>query len=528
MESLEEPMPQFHRLATEYGAWYQYMLKGKNNTLNFQAWITRHRALANEQFEDLRRVAVARNWTASEFLDGASQLMALKGHYFGTFSRGPDYSALVRTSGLKLVPPPWAPLGDLSPCADAKETTGRRASSLRNGSKSLSAAPALVKNSCEHCGEDQGDGSWSRGLPAVVDGTQAQTTHVCRAEDCATVLDWPSVEQYRRKGEKRFECLTCRSTLCVHCGAPQPSTLRKYGRKAYHAIASSVLSTQGIAPFRRAAHRKGFKERTLEDVHIPVSLQELRKAGFLGGGPGDDEADSDDDDGLLPAVSQDAATRRAAHAGAPLDEAEYNLAHVLRAKHERQKARAGLARRIDFGAVHQEHPTDAWFRQRNRDVYEATARFAERWFGDVDFPGDFQGAAWLEDYGVQFAEYTSRVACEDRVKGHWEAMMKDKEHRKWLVMGILASIMHKKIFTDLLFGATRDQAAELDKQDAMFVDADGEFGPPSRALPLFLLLARPHPFPCPYGRVPHAAVDRSANTALRALQATSAAGSAAR
>lgn len=479
MESLKEPMPHFHRLATEYGGWYQDMSKGKRNTLNFQSWIARHRALANEHFEDLRRVAVAKHWDADHFLHEVFQLMAIKGHYFGDVSKAPCYQTVVRTSDLKVVPPPWAPLVSPDPCAEGKETTGRRASSLRNGSKSLSAIPTLI-NSCEHCGEDQGDGSWSRGFLVVLDGTQTQPTRVCRAEGCATVLDWASIEQYRRDGEKGFQCLTCRNSLCTRCGAPQASVINRYARQAYQAVATAVApTTQGIAPYRRAAHRKGFKERTLEDVHIPLSLKEFEKAGLLGDGPGDDhDADSDDDDGvlLLPAGPQnDANKKRQTRADAPLDESEYNLAHVLRLKHERQRARGGLARRLDFRGVHQEEPTDAWFVQRNRDVYAATARFAERWFGDVDFPADFAGAAWLEDYGVQFAEYTSRVACEDRVKAPWETMMRDKEHRKWLVVGVLSNIIHKKIFSELLFGATKDQAAELDKQDAMFVDADGEF-----------------------------------------------------
>jgi hypothetical protein len=130
---------------------------------------------------------------------------------------------------------------------------------------------------------------------------------------------------------------------------------------------------------------------------------------------------------------------------------------------------------ISFDNVHVENPNDEWFIARNHDLYDMACGFANEWFGDIDFPcpTEFRGSAWNEDLGVQFKEYSKLVAHADGAED-WENILRSKEERIWLIVGMLAQLIEKRIYYELLFGATPDQVRELEKGDLAFMLRDGK------------------------------------------------------
>ncbi len=134
---------------------------------------------------------------------------------------------------------------------------------------------------------------------------------------------------------------------------------------------------------------------------------------------------------------------------------------------------------VDFRCFgYQKHPEnypDDYYRNLYGLLYNRTVDFAEKWFGDIDLADpDYTGSPWQLPFNDQFIEYTRLVAHEDRHNGGWPSFLRNARYRKWLVVGILGQIMEKKIFNELLFGASPFWKAELEREDRRLVDIEGK------------------------------------------------------
>ncbi|KAI8623994.1 hypothetical protein F5Y19DRAFT_491801 [Xylariaceae sp. FL1651] len=139
--------------------------------------------------------------------------------------------------------------------------------------------------------------------------------------------------------------------------------------------------------------------------------------------------------------------------------------------------------RIDFTQWYgrYKHPRDyddAFYRNSYLVLYRTIHDFVEKWFGDDVFLDDWRvGEAGISPWEVpmteQFIQYARVVAHEDRGYVNWEDILNDPAHRKWLCIGVLSQILERKIFNQLLFGATKEFQEELDRHDQHWVLQEG-------------------------------------------------------
>jgi hypothetical protein len=131
---------------------------------------------------------------------------------------------------------------------------------------------------------------------------------------------------------------------------------------------------------------------------------------------------------------------------------------------------------VDFGkeVCPQVGYEDAWYTISNSELYDQAVAIAQDCFCTHDFPKSYQGSVWLEDLSPQFIRYADMVAHGDILVGGYEKILRSKTQRKFLMVGILAQIIVRKIYSELLFGATPAQKHELERLDKHCIDGDGE------------------------------------------------------
>ncbi|KAI1334632.1 hypothetical protein F5Y15DRAFT_429316 [Xylariaceae sp. FL0016] len=140
--------------------------------------------------------------------------------------------------------------------------------------------------------------------------------------------------------------------------------------------------------------------------------------------------------------------------------------------------------RIDFDAWHGQtrHASDydnEYYDRAWESLFARTRALAEKWFGAHDLTQELglrgaRDSLWgRSPLTVQFVQYARLVAREDRPYTLWKDVLHDPRHRTWLVVGILAQIMEKKIFTDLLFGADEGMEHRLAEEDQKAVGTEG-------------------------------------------------------
>ncbi|KAI1138027.1 hypothetical protein F5Y05DRAFT_48122 [Hypoxylon sp. FL0543] len=140
--------------------------------------------------------------------------------------------------------------------------------------------------------------------------------------------------------------------------------------------------------------------------------------------------------------------------------------------------------RIDFADLlgHVSHPSDYsddFYKRHFRQLYSNTVQFAKKWFDGQLNLSRLEGRnrehnrIWSLELTPQFIEYAGLVAHDDLHFQGWPTTLNDSVHRRWLVVGILAQIMEKKIFNQLFFGADDDIADELERQDLKWIREEG-------------------------------------------------------
>ncbi|KAK8058830.1 hypothetical protein PG994_009278 [Apiospora phragmitis] len=454
--------PRWDSLSAEYGRWHQDVSDKNGTSLGFQPWLLKQRTVANELFFDLKRLAVVKKWSRA------------RGTTLET-SRFPYYEAVMDGVAIKDMVYPWSVISQGGAATKAKEE------------EKVDLPSQLVTTPCSACGEDGSRPAWGRPISFTWDGSKAsEKYYTCPKPGCTTA--WNEYVRLsflaKKEGYGAFvQCPQCLSDICAECGAIKPTAAQKYWRQIMTAFDTTPgEKSYGSKPFRKAAHQKGFTERNLTDVYAPLCVDDF----FFTAGTRskktkeEEEGDTESDLISIPGTTLKFRPDQPKEEIKEAIEKERDMkqlfelrAHSSDSGGDKDEPRGRQIARIDFAPMHDSNPSDKWFSLRNRELYEESARFCARWFGDVDFPADYKGSAWLEDYGEQFVQYSNLAAAEDWLMAPWDTMMKQGKHRKWLVMGILSQIMEKKIYSELLFGASEAESEELEKQDSMFLAADG-------------------------------------------------------
>jgi hypothetical protein len=140
--------------------------------------------------------------------------------------------------------------------------------------------------------------------------------------------------------------------------------------------------------------------------------------------------------------------------------------------------------RVNFSEWHgrYKHPSDyddVFYQANYKALYETMRDFAEKWFGGDIYLEDYRDteakiSTWEVPMTDQFVQYASGVAHEDRDYIAWSEILNDPAHRKWLCLGILSQIIERKIWNQLLFGASPYYQHELDRHDLQWVAAEGK------------------------------------------------------
>ncbi|KAI0204631.1 hypothetical protein F4808DRAFT_475115 [Astrocystis sublimbata] len=127
------------------------------------------------------------------------------------------------------------------------------------------------------------------------------------------------------------------------------------------------------------------------------------------------------------------------------------------------------------------HPADyddAFYTKNYQALYDRMCDFAETWFGQGVYLEDWRDhepaiSTWQVPMTDQFLQYARVVAHEDKGYVNWKDILNDPRHRKWLCVSILSQVIERKIFNQLLFGATAFYREELDRHDSTWVSDEG-------------------------------------------------------
>ncbi|KAF7537218.1 hypothetical protein G7054_g3921 [Neopestalotiopsis clavispora] len=397
---------------------------------------------------------------------------------------------------------------------------------------------------CIHCGR-----SWIErrceccervvGVPPTekLAGTSMFCCWVCEADQTERRLQ-KKHEQDEKGGEKdSFKCGQCHTSICLECGkpstfpfAPDYGLVRnlwyKYLRRERrlgipqfdledlytpaHAIEDDkdddMTLYDGVAP-------KRIKKKTAEEEEEEKNGEDKKK---------DEKEKTKEEKEKEKEKEKDKETSKDSKKTQPTRKSLYDTEGTYSSGYgiyygmiQPKKPKPPTAtykhaykvRRVDFGL---EMPPpqgfdDFWYAENNKRLYNMATEWSEKFFAKKEFPVRYDGKTWLSGLNEQFINYANIVAHEDPFFGPfdgyrhdgWEYMLKDRSNRKWLIVSVLAQIIEKKIFVELLFGATPDQAKKLDEQDSEFLDHDGYRRAAARSQLINLMMGRrvvPHNF----------------------------------
>ncbi|KAI0126867.1 hypothetical protein BJ170DRAFT_421669 [Xylariales sp. AK1849] len=473
--------------------------RGGRFLLTFSEWLLSKRIQADNFFDRIKRRAISLEWKDDCFIGAAELCMRGYGKYFGSFGGLPPYAQRIKGIARKDAPRPWdVPMKRDRSAPPSVQSSPKRKSELRKRAKEktkwyttdtdgeedaadphttppIPSAKVIPSDDvveptrsidsateCSECGEVNTDHTWHWRANVNQDGHE-DSYYFCATPRCSTAISLSAVERSRKRREKTLKCHVCRRSMCNECGAIQWA----FSHTRYHVV-DTVMNTlkpdPGSAKYKRTVRRIGFRDLTMDDIYVPLKANAEDHTVIAAVREFDELMKMIDD---TTYVGVNGVQKQLSDCGLG---AEGVREVINQLKDQLRRVQLG---QIDFHKDHQKTPSDYWFAVRNSELYDLTVWFATDWFGDIDFPADYEGFAWLEDFGPQFINYANLVAHEDRTGGDWERMIRDKEMRKWLVVAIIAQIIEKKIFNELLFGATKQQIRELEKQDVTFMNADG-------------------------------------------------------
>ncbi|KAL7620873.1 hypothetical protein AAE478_009871 [Parahypoxylon ruwenzoriense] len=241
-------------------------------------------------------------------------------------------------------------------------------------------------------------------------------------------------------------------------GAHQPVAPREYPRSIfeyiYHAVVGDPDAKWG--PFRsyvREAKKEGrWREWSIRQIARAAPKNQNTNLGS-----------SNDDDDNADYNGEEGEEKR-------LSEFEFKLNDF---KADNRPAHIDLVDLLQRSS-HPKDYDDDFFRKHYSNLYFKTVRFAQKWFdGEVDLSGIGGDEIWGSPMTTQFIQYAHLVAHEDQMRGGWPIILNNPKQRRWLIVGILAQIIEKKVFNELLFGAETKTREELERLDETYLQEEG-------------------------------------------------------
>ncbi|KAK6070162.1 hypothetical protein SCUP515_08646 [Seiridium cupressi] len=317
------------------------------------------------------------------------------------------------------------------------------------------------------------------------------------------------VASARKKGKERksFRCGECTTSICVECAKPfmhkfdpDYGFVLNWWYKFIDNIWDPPEAHGGFEKYLRRERRLGIPQFNLEDLYTAPGVID----------PDDDDTTLYDHVAPKKDDQKDDQSKKTTPPGLgnaqsqaiPMLYENNNIDTSSRIK-RRRNARSGpdyRVRRVDFG-VETPPPQgyeDFWYAENNRKLYDLASEWSETYFARRNLPEKYNDRTWFWKLNDQFIQYANLVAHEDsffgpefdgRVDG-WEHIVKDRKNRKWLIMGILAQIIEKKIYVELLFGATPEESKQLDQQDSDNISKDGYQRAAARSQSINIFLGR--------------------------------------
>lgn len=122
--------------------------------------------------------------------------------------------------------------------------------------------------------------------------------------------------------------------------------------------------------------------------------------------------------------------------------------------------------------------SDGFYRDENAYLYRQIETLVQEYFGQP-IPKRFDAenisnSPWLQNLPAEFYTYAGFTAQPDAHSGGWGRLMCDPGQRKWLVMGILARVLERNVFSELLFGAHEQHITMLENMEKAMVFEEGE------------------------------------------------------
>ncbi|KAK4229720.1 hypothetical protein QBC38DRAFT_543118 [Podospora fimiseda] len=122
-----------------------------------------------------------------------------------------------------------------------------------------------------------------------------------------------------------------------------------------------------------------------------------------------------------------------------------------------------------------EEDEDDWFQHTYNHLFLRIESFTKKYIdvGDIDPRGYHGRYIWLEDLPKEFLGFVKTAARQDNLTGGWVGLLTVSTYRRCLVISIIAKILEKYIFDELLFGGREDQWRMLSSQDTSLVALEG-------------------------------------------------------
>ncbi|ORY70206.1 uncharacterized protein BCR38DRAFT_481350 [Pseudomassariella vexata] len=483
-KDLKQEYVEEHQQRSRHGA--------EQPALSFRDWILQRQRSSDEQVDALLRKKMTQGWTNQKFIENVEQIREINtSHYLEPEWTTPTYWLQMSNVPADIVPP-WDKV-----LRSINENVAKYDLTQQEDLPSRQLVPA---QKCSVCQEISVVDHWGWALHEF--SGEEEFTYWCPTPGCACKLDTRTIEdaqvEYKKKAARRkpsliskdhgmvvktgvenIVCPDCRHTLCIACGLIKQGSAKKSWRKLIDGYVDPISKYPGSEPYKRAAKRGGYVDKSMRELytpHDPNSVDENKLVPKI--------KDDLDDDYMKIKIREEGME---GSDNEPIDQLLKNIPDLdkdvvalpkgkIVGKQQVSKARVVGPRvaRFEFNGLATTDLPDDWFKIRNQELYHFAVSVVQKWFGDIEFPKDYDGqSVWLEELGPQFIQYANAVAHEDILLGGWEAILKDKEQRKWLVTGIIAQIIERKIYNDLMFGAEPELAKELEMQDLDFAETEG-------------------------------------------------------
>jgi hypothetical protein len=130
---------------------------------------------------------------------------------------------------------------------------------------------------------------------------------------------------------------------------------------------------------------------------------------------------------------------------------------------------------LDFDILGGEYD-DGWYELEFSHLSLALLSTFKKYFDNEGKQAGWHGAPspWLRKFPPQFYQYAEMVARPEGATGNWDTLLENQIDRNFLVGGIFVKFLEMKVFSDLLFGASKAQKDILLAQDGNLLTSDSK------------------------------------------------------